>query len=226
MLIKEMINEEKPRERLIKYGEKNITNEDLISIILRTGTKNNSVKELSSQILLKVNAINNLKNISLNDLVSIKGLKNVKAITLIAAIELGRRVYEENSLKPKMQLNSSKIVYQTFAKIIDNSSQEHFLAIYLDTQKRLIDYKILFTGTVDYSLVHPRDIFKEAYRLSASAIIIMHNHPSGISSPSQDDIDLTKNLRNISKIMSIPIIDHLIIGKNEYYSFLEHNQID
>ncbi len=225
MLIKEMITDDKPRERLIKYGKNNLTYEDLLAIILRTGTKSLSVKDIATNILLKIDNISELRDLSLNELTNIKGLKEVKAITLIAAIELGRRVYANNILKPKIQLNKPILVYNAFANLLVNSSQEQFLAVYLNTQKKLINYKIIFTGTVDHSLVHPRDIFKEAYRLSASAIIIIHNHPSGDITPSKEDILLTKNLREISKIMGVLIIDHIIIGDNKYFSFMENNML-
>lgn len=225
MLIKEMLEEEKPRERLIKYGSNNLSNEELIAIILRTGSKEISVKELARQIINNVKTINDLKYLSISELSKIKGLKKVKAVTLIAAIELGKRVYDMHIINDQITINSTTSAYQYFSKLLNTSQQEQFLAIYLDTKKKLIDYKILFTGTVDYSLVHPRDIFKEAYRLSASSIIIMHNHPSGEVSPSQDDLKLTNQLLEISKIMCIPILDHLIIGNNKYYSFLENGHI-
>lgn len=226
MLIKEMMDEEKPRERLLKYGVKNLSNEELISIILRTGTKNISVKELSNQILLKLNNLSDLNNITIHDLISIKGLKEVKAITLISAIELGKRVNGSNVIKPKIVINTSNVAYEVFKDLINIKNQEQFLAVYLDTKKRLISYEILFKGTVDYSLIHPRDVFREAYKVSASSIIIMHNHPSGEIIPSKDDLEITKNLVQISKTMGIPIIDHLIIGNNKYFSFLEHDKLD
>lgn len=225
MLIKEMLDEEKPRERLIKYGVNNLSNEELIAIILRTGSKEVSVRDLARQIINNVKSINDLKYLSISELSKIKGLKKVKAVTLIAAIELGRRVYDEHIINDKIIINSTTIAYNYFSKLLKSSHQEQFLAIYLDTKKKLIDYKILFKGTVDYSLVHPRDIFKEAYRLSASSIIIMHNHPSGEVTPSNDDQKLTNQLVEISKLMCIPIIDHLIIGQDNYYSFLENNSI-
>lgn len=225
MLIRDLPNPEKPRERLIKYGVENLTNEDLLAIILRNGTKDISVKDLALEVMKKVNEISELKKISIHDLVLIKGIKEIKAITLIAAIELGRRVYNHETMTPKMIINNTSIVYNTFRHLLEGKEQEEFLAVYLDVKKRLIDYKMLFKGTIDYSIVHPRDIYKEAYRNSASAIIILHNHPSGDVTPSPDDIELTKQLKNIGLIMGIPIIDHLIIGQNRYYSFLEAEKL-
>lgn len=221
MLIKDLPNLEKPRERLINNGIDCLSNEDLLAIILRNGTKEISVKNLALEVMKKIDDISDLSKISIHDLSSIKGIKDIKAVTLIAAIELGKRVYYKSEIIPKMIINNTTTVYNTFRHLLEGKDQEEFLAIYLDVKKRLIDYKILFKGTIDYSVVHPRDIYKEAYRNSASAIIILHNHPSGEVHPSNDDIKLTKQLMEIGSIMGIPIIDHLIIGKNKYYSFLE-----
>ncbi len=225
MLIKEMLESEKPRERLIKHGTESLSNTELIAIILRTGTKEMSVMELSNQVIKKINNINELKNLSINDLCQIKGLKEIKAITLIAALELGKRVYTNNIIEPKILMNSTTLVYKTFSNLIENELQENFLAIYLDTKKQLIDYKIISVGTVDQSIAHPRDLFREAYRLAASSIVIMHNHPSGVVNPSISDIELTKQLKKISEVMDIPILDHIIVGNNKYFSFLDNGLI-
>ena len=222
LLIKELSNNEKPRERLKNYGVNSLSNEELISIILRTGTKSLSVKDLSQNILKE---INDLKDITINKLLEIKGIGEVKAITLIASIELGRRVYNKEIIKDKIKLTNVNAVYNLFKDYFYNLKQEQFIVIYLDTKKKLIDYKLLFIGTIDQSTVHPREIFKNAYLLSASCIICLHNHPSGNSNPSNEDIILTTKLLEISKLMLIPLLDHLIIGTNEYYSFLENNQL-
>ncbi len=218
MKLKELPNEEKPRERLIKYGANNVSNEDLISILLSTGFRNNNVKELSSQILSKIKNIKSLSEISLNELIKIKGIGKAKALTIIAAIELGKRV-SEYTLEDKIVLNNTSKVYMYFKNMIKNEKQENFLVVLIDNKNRLISYKIMYKGTSDSSLVSIKEIFNYAIRESASAIIVLHNHPSGIPSPSKEDIKLTNNLINSGKIIGIPLIDHLIIGNNNYYSF-------
>lgn len=223
-MIKDLIDDEKPRERLIKFGVENISNEDLISIILKTGTYNISVKELSINILSKFNNISDLKNITINNINDIKGVGKVKAITLIAALELGRRVYYEKNIKD-INIKNSDDIYNYFKYLIKDNDQERFYAIYLDIKKKVIDKKLLFVGTVNMSLVHPREVFKYAYLNSASFIICIHNHPSGDITPSKEDIQLTEQLVNIGKNQKIPILDHLIIGNNKYYSFYENNKI-
>lgn len=222
MLIRELPNNEKPRERLKNYGASSLSNEELISIILRTGTKSLSVKDVSQNVLKE---ITDLKDLTINKLAEIKGIGEVKAITLIASIELGKRLYNKEIVKEKVKLTNVNTVYNLFKDYFKDLKQEQFLVIYLDTKKQLIDYKVLFVGTIDQSTIHPREIFKNAYLMSASFIICVHNHPSGVSNPSNEDVVLTSKLLEISKLMLIPLLDHIIIGYNEYYSFLENNQI-
>ncbi len=222
-LIKNIPIEERPRERFIKFGVENLSNTELLSIILNTGTKNISVKELSNNILNSINDISDLKNMTLNKLKTIKGVGEVKAIKLLSSIELGRRVYQEKRLK-KIKLNSADKVFSYINQTLKGKNQEYFYALYLDSKKYLIESKLLFIGTINKSIVHPREIFKYAYLLSASSIICVHNHPSGDTTPSKEDLFLTKSLVEIGKLQGINIIDHIIIGSN-YYSFFENGNI-
>ncbi len=221
MVIKELNENERPRERLLKYGVSNLSNEELLSIILKTGTKNISVKTLASKVLQELKDINSLKDITINKLIKIKGIGKVKAIELIASLELGKRVYYLNDNKNNI-LNSSNKVFDYFKDILMYEAQENFIAVYLDSKSRIISYKLLFKGTLNTSCVHPREIFKYAFLESAYSIIIIHNHPSGEVDPSIPDIELTNNLFNIGKLMGIPVVDHIIIGKTKYYSFYEN----
>lgn len=218
MKLKELPTNELPRERLVSVGESNLTNEELLSIIIRTGTKDISVKEVSNNILSKIESINDLNNITLNELSKIKGVGLVKAITIKASIEFGKRV-SNIEIKNMMKLNNSDIVHDTFKKIFIGLKQEKLLAIYLDNKKRLISYKVITIGTKDETLFHPRDILSNAIKLNASGIIIMHNHPSGDITPSNADIEITNRLMRASNIIGIPLLDHLITNTNDYYSF-------
>lgn len=226
VLIKQIPIEERPRERLIKYGAKNLSTEDLIAIILKTGTKNYSSKYLASLILKQVNDISDLKYIKLSNLIKINGIGAIKAIELIAALELGRRVYNYKPLDKDLKCNSARKIYEYFKVELLDQKQECFYALYLDSSKKLIDKKLLFKGTLNKSLVHPREIFKEAYLSSSAYIICIHNHPSGNVIPSSEDITLTDNLVKIGKLQGIYIIDHIIIGKNSYFSFYENNILE
>lgn len=221
LMIKDMLISDRPRERAIKYGISSLSNEELVSIILKSGTKNYSVKDLSNDLLSKVKSISELKNFTVSSLSKISGIGKVKAITLLASLELGKRVYYLQD-KSNVKLNNSKKIYEYFKDLFIGENQENFYALYLDTKSNLISYKLLFKGTLNTSCVHPREIFKYAFLDSAYSIVIIHNHPSGDANPSNEDRELTSNLMNIGMIMSIPIVDHIIIGKNEYFSFYEY----
>lgn len=222
-LIKDIPKLERPRERFKAYGKENVSNEELLSIILNTGVRNKSVKELSNVILSKINDISDLKNMTLNNLKKINGIGEVKAIKLLAAIELGKRVYSMNNMH-NIKMDSPDKIYEYIKGEVEDEKQEHFYALYLDSKKNLIDKKLLFIGTLNRSIVHPREIFKYAYLLSASSIICVHNHPSGDTIPSKEDILLTKNLVEIGKMQGINVVDHIIVGNN-YYSFFENGDI-
>ena len=224
ILVKDIPILDRPRERLLKYGVINLSNEELLSIVLKNGTKNESVMSLSYNILKSINNITDLKNISINNLTKINGIGEVKAITLVAAIELGRRVYQEQN-NIKVLLNDSRLVYDYLHDELYDKKQEYFIVLYLDNKKYLIEKKVLFIGTINKSMVHPRKIFKYAYIYSASSIIMVHNHPSGDTLPSKEDITLTNSLKEIGLLNGIPIIDHIIIGNNNYFSFYKNNML-
>lgn len=216
---------DKPRERLYQYGSENLSDEELISIILKTGTKGMSVKEVSLKLLENVGDIKRLKDIGINTLMGINGIGRVKAIEIKAAIELGRRIYIENNKLGGVILNNSLKIYEYFKDLVGNKKQEYFYAVYVDTKGRYIDKKCLFVGTINNSIVHPREIFKEAYLLSANGIICIHNHPSGDPTPSKEDVMITRKIKEIAMIHGIRLVDHLIVGVNSYYSFYEDNKL-
>ena len=221
VMIKDIPKEERPRERAIKYGVSNLSNEDLLSIILKTGTRNYSVKALSSKILSSIKSINDLKDITINSLTKINGIGIVKATELLCSLELGKRVYY-NVSKDNIKLNNSKVIFEYFKDLFINEKQENFYAIYLDAKSKLISYKLLFKGTINTSCVHPREVFKYAYLESAYSIIVMHNHPSGDPTPSSQDKELTEILFKLGVMSSLPVVDHIIIGNNKYFSFYEY----
>ena len=222
---KDIPNCDKPRERLMIYGSENLSNEELISIILKTGSRKNSVKEVSLKLLEQISNINELKDMGVASLMKIDGIGKVKAIELKAALELGRRVYSNSFNIEKVKFNNAITIYNYFKDILKYKKQEHFYAVYLDTKGNYLDSKCLFIGTINNSVIHPREIFKEAYLLSANSIICIHNHPSGDSSPSKEDILVTKKLKEIGIIHGINIVDHIIIGDNNYYSFYEDKKM-
>ena len=216
---------DRPCERLIYDGVDKLSNEEILAIIFKTGNKNMSSKELASLLLSKVKNIKELQNISYNNLISIKGIGKMKAASLLASIELGKRINKKIDHLNDIKINEASLVYDYFKDKLKDKKQEHFYCLYLDNAKKVIKEKLLFIGTINFSIVHPREVFKEAYLLSASAIICCHNHPSNNLKPSHEDIELTKRLMEIGELLGIKVLDHIIIGDNNYYSFLENEVI-
>ncbi len=225
MKFKSIPQEEKPRERLEKYGVENLSNEELLAIILKTGSKKQNVKELANNILCTYKSIKKLKNLRINNLIKIDGIGRVKAIELLASLELGRRVYEEVDYNDLVSLTNPKIIINYFNKLFTDVKQEYFYVVYLDSKNKFIDKKLIYKGILNKSLVHPRDIFKEAYLLSACNFICIHNHPSGDATPSIEDVEVTRKLKEIGILHGINLLDHIIVGNNNYYSFYEDGNL-
>jgi len=221
--IKDFPLEERPREKVKQYGINNVTNKELLSIILKTGTKSINVEDLALSILKKYK-LHELKDVTITELTKIKGIGEVKAIELLAAIELGKRINYKTEEKKK-KLNNPEVIFQEMRYLFIDKKQELFYCLYLNEKQELIERKLLFMGTVNKSITHPREVFKEAYRLSASSIICMHNHPSNDLRPSKSDIEFTTSLVEIGKLQGIPVVDHIIVGDSSFYSFYEHNNI-
>lgn len=222
--IKNIPLDDRPRERLINKGARNLSNEELLSIILGSGTKNLSVKNLSSLILSKSGSISDLSKLNYYDLIKIKGVGMAKACTILSLIEISKRINRKTESVDRLKFNSPDKIFNFYKTVIDEN-QEEFYVIYLDAKKRVIKDKLLFVGTANHSLVHPRDIFKYAYSLNSTFIICMHTHPSSDPYPSENDILVTQRIKKIGDIMGIKLIDHIIITKYNYYSFLENGQI-
>lgn len=218
--MKETPLEERPREKYKKNGFERLSDADLIAIILRSGTKDMSVKDLSIHILKEVGGILELNNTSLESLSKIKGVGEVKAITLLSAVELGKRMRIHKTDKNKIK--TANDLYEIFAPSMEDLTQEHFIAVFLNSKNEIIDSKTIFIGSANKSTVHPRDIYKEALKYSAVKIMVLHNHPSGDVTPSTADVAFTSRLLEAGNLLQIPLLDHIIIGKNNYYSFYDH----
>ena len=226
MLIKDIPKEERPRERLLKYGVSNLSNEELLAIIIKNGTKGSSAKDLAIQVLTKVKHISDLKNLNLHTLSDIKGLGQIKRLELLVVIELGKRIFFQNNVCKKTKYLNPKLIYEDNRYLFLGLKQEYFYVIYLDTKKKFIERKLLFMGTIDTSLIHPREVFKNAYLCSASSFVCIHNHPSGDLIPSKADLEITKTLVEIGRMQGIDLVDHLIISDTEYFSFYENHLME
>lgn len=218
-VLKEMTPMEKPREKLYSFGPSSLTDYELLAVLLRTGTKNKSVLDVSIELLKSITSINELQNITIEELINIKGIGKVKAIELMATIELGKRI---NNYKTKnYYIKTPKDTYNYTKSKLMHLKQEHFLAIYLSLNNEVINDKIITIGTTTITIASTKDVIHWAVKYSSYAIIIVHNHPSGNPSPSNEDISFTKRLSQACELVDIKLVDHVIIGKNKYFSFRE-----
>ena len=222
-LIKEMPKDERPRERLIESGVAALSNEELLAILLRTGRKDLSVMELSKNVLYHLESLEDLKRMTVLELMQVNGIKEAKATTIIAAIELGKRLSNLKKIE-KISVKSGYDVYQLLSQDLTHLEQEHFICLYLNTKSELIKKETVFIGTINQTLIHPREIYRHAIKLSAAAIIFVHNHPSGDSTPSKADFVATNSLMETSRIMGIDVIDHIVIGNHEFYSLKDQKK--
>ncbi len=213
MKIKDLQKIDLPREKLAKYGPGKLKDYELLALLLGSGIKGLNVLELSKKILVTIKKIG-IKKIALQDMLKIKGLGKAKASQVFAVLELGKRLNTER----KMEILSASDVWN-FCSDIRGMQREHFVVFYLDTQNCLIERQTISIGTLNSSLVHPREVFEPALLFHAANIIIAHNHPSGELEPSSEDIEVTKRLVQAGKIIGIDILDHIILAKNSYFSF-------
>ncbi|MES9684479.1 hypothetical protein CN514_11540 [Bacillus sp. AFS001701] len=224
LLIKDFPKDERPRERLLKFGPSSLSNQDLLAILLRTGTKNESVLKVSNELLLKFDGLRLLMNASVEEISNIKGIGEAKAVQLIATFELGKRInrlqYDE-----RFMIKSPDDCAEYMMDEMRFLEQEHFVCLYLNTKNQVIARETIFKGSLNASIVHPREVFKEAFRRSASSIICLHNHPSGDPTPSREDIEVTKRLVECGKIIGIELLDHIIIGEHKYVSLKEKGYV-
>jgi DNA repair protein RadC len=212
--------EDRPRERLIHDGPGSLANHELLAILLRTGSKKESVLQLSNRLLNHFEGLRFLKEASAAELTSISGIGEAKAVQILAALELGRRInrltYEDRYVIKSPQDGANYVMEE-----MRFLSQEHFVCLYLNTKNQVLHKQTVFIGSLNASIVHPREVYKEALKRSAASIICIHNHPSGDPTPSREDIEVTKRLTECGKMLGIELLDHLIIGEQKYVSLKE-----
>jgi len=221
MKIKEMPEQNRPRERFLKYGPEALSDAELFAIILRTGTRNENVIDMS-QRLIKEYGLRDLFDCSIIELQKIKGIGPSKGMQILAMSELGKRYIQ--SKKPITKITSAEDVFYLFHERLKNEKQEHFFVVMLNTKNTIIGEQLVSKGTLDSAILHPREIFKPAIKNSTSKIIIVHNHPSGDPMPSQEDIDITHRLIKIGDELGIKVLDHVIVGDGKWWSWMEENR--
>lgn len=210
--------DQRPREKAIMQGMMALSDIELLALLIRNGFKNNSVLTISKNLLSASKGIGSLSKMSMQDLCRIKGIKQAKALELCACFELARRVTFQKALNVDV-VDNPKYMIRWLQNELGSFQQEHFMVVFLNIKNHILGYKILFIGTVDTSLVHPREIYREAMNFSASRIIAIHNHPSADLTPSQADKAITAKLIEVGELVGIELLDHLIVSQNRFYSF-------
>ncbi len=219
--IKQWNEDDRPREKLLKKGKVSLSDAELIAILIGSGNREESAVELSKRILATIdNSLNELGKLKVNDLIKFKGIGEAKAISIITALELGRRRRLEEALE-KQKISSSKSVFDVMQPIIGELQHEEFWIIFLNNANKIQLKTQMSKGGITGTLVDTRLIFKQALELSATGLILCHNHPSGTLKPSTSDINLTNKIKKGGEVLDIKVLDHLIITEKEYYSFAD-----
>ncbi len=221
--IKEMPAEERPREKLLHWGPGQLSNAELMALILRTGRKNETALTLCQRVLGELNGLRGLFEASLEELMEIEGIGLAKAAQLKAVAELSQRLPQ--SPGPEEMVKSPASAAQVLMPRLRFLQQEKFCVVLLNTKNMIIAIEEVTTGGLNSSLVHPREVFKSAIRRSSAAIILAHNHPSGDPSPSREDIRITRRLVEVGDLVGIRVLDHIIIGDGRFLSLKQEGAI-
>jgi len=214
---------ERPRERLFKLGSEALSAPEILALILGRGIKGESVMMTSQKLLSRFGSLKGVANASVEELTQTRGIGPAKAAQIKAALELSKRLEVDVDDKPKRVLKSPEDVAAEMRGRLKGKKKEHFWVICLDTRNRLINCKPVSIGSLDTSIVHPREVFKEAVSSSAASVIFVHNHPSGDPEPSKEDIGLTKRLVKAGEIVGIDVLDHIIVCDKNYLSLKAKN---
>lgn len=220
--IKDWPEDERPRERLLKNGPVSLSETELLAIILRTGdgTSGQSAMDHARALLTRFGSLRRLASAGTKEICQIKGIGPAKAATIMAALEIGKRV-EKEAIRPGDTFRCSEDVYRHYHSTMRDIKKESFLAILLDSKNKVIKEVDISTGSLTASIVHPRELFNPAIKESAAAMILIHNHPSGDPTPSREDIELTKRLRDAGELLGIKVLDHIVIGDGHHVSLAE-----
>ena len=214
---------ERPRERLLKLGSEALSAQEILALILGRGIKNESVMVTSQKLLSRFGNLKGVANASVEELTQTKGIGPAKAAQIKAVLELSKRLEIDVDEKPKGVLKSPEDVAAMMRSQLKGKKKEHFFVICLDTRNRLINCRPVSIGSLDTSIVHPREVFKEAVSSSAASVIFVHNHPSGDPEPSKEDTELTKRLAKAGEIVGIDVLDHIIVCDKSYLSLKARN---
>lgn len=216
---------ERPRERLSKLGCEALSSQEILALILGRGIKGESVIVTAQKLLSRFGNLKNLASASIEELIQIKGIGPAKAAQIKATFELSRRLENTSGDDMKITVKSPEDVVKTARNLLKGKKKEHFLVLCLDTRNHLIKTSTVSIGSLDCSIVHPREVFKDAISSSAASVIFIHNHPSGDPSPSEDDIKMTKRLIEAGEIIGIEVLDHIVVCDSEHLSMKAKNLV-
>ena len=223
--VKDLPLDDRPREKLLLRGAHNLTDAELIAILLRTGKKGKSVVTITQELLKSEGNLAVLASKSIKSLMEIEGVGKDKAATLLAAFEISRRIQHQSKWFSDKKITSPAEVAEIFIPLLRDDQKEKFIVVCLNSANKIIKYEIISIGNLNSSVVHPREIFKVAIDNTSASIILIHNHPSGNPEPSNEDISITRKIVEAGKIMDIPVFDHLIIAGGKFTSFVEKRLI-
>ena len=220
--IKEIPVDDRPREKMANKGATALTDAELVAILLRTGTAEKSALDIASELTADGGLYKRLASITrLNELMNIKGLGQAKAATVLAALEIGRRIASAKPVE-KIHLSCPQDVAEFLMPRLRYSVKEQFIVILLNGKNKVVGTEVISEGSLSSSVVHPREVYASALLHHAAAIMVAHNHPSGDPKPSNEDREITSLLAQSGKVLGIPLVDHIVIGDGTYYSFLEN----
>ncbi len=222
VLIKDMPDTSKPREKALKQGLNALSDAELLAIIINNGHKDMSVLDLANTLLNDVGSLHAVSNMALTCLTKYHGIGLKKGLTILSAFELGKRAINTSN-NDKIKVVNAKTIFNLYRYYFCNIYQEHLMAMYLDNKNNIINTETIFIGSINASLFHPREIFKKAIDHRAVKIILIHNHPSGDPTPSKADLEFTTLMIKNGLMLDIKVIDHVIIGNDMFYSFYDHN---
>ena len=223
--IKDLPISERPREKLYSYGVDSLSNAELLAVIIRTGHRKDTAIDVAQRILnLDSRGLSYLSEVSLEQLMEVKGIGHCKAAQILATIEIGKRLSRRGA-HDKIKVNSPMVIANLMMDEMRYLNKEHFRIAILDTKNQILTIENISVGTLNVSIVHPRDVYHSAIKRNANSIILIHNHPSGDPEPSNEDISITHRLIEVGNLMGIKVLDHIIIGDNKYISFKEKNLI-
>lgn len=214
------LGSDKPRERLLTYGAAQLTNQELLSLIIGSGVREENVYTVAQRLLEHIGHIGDLRYMTFQELITIKGIGQKKAAMILAIIELAIRMHTHTK-ETRIKVKSPACAANLLMERLRYMTQEHFIVLSLNTKNIVMHESTIFIGSLNASIVHPREVFKEAVKRSAAAIIVVHNHPSGDPEPSYEDIEATKRLIKCGEIFGIDVLDHIIIGDGYYVSIKE-----